>query len=161
MKTLRAAAGAGMPIACQMASFVEDAMPPIADPPAALYVDARSVNVLLMQSVFQRLGARLMVARDGAQALQLARGLRPRLLLLDQNLPDCQAADLLQRLRGVADCDEAQAIAVTADSKFGSQPEGFAQTWTQPLQLPRTLRRLRQLLGPDELPTGHAPSARS
>jgi CheY-like chemotaxis protein len=115
--------------------------------PAALYVEDRSVNVLLMQALFERLPARLVVARDGAQALQLVRGLHPRLLLLDINLPDCCGTDLLAQLRTLPGCHEAHAVAVTAETGPDFRRSGFAEIWVKPLNLPCTLVRLGQLLG--------------
>jgi CheY-like chemotaxis protein len=121
---------------------------PVFAGPTALYVEDRSINVLLMQALFERLPARLVVARDGAQALQLVRGLQPHLLLLDINLPDCCGTELLTQLRTSPGCHAAYAVAVTAET--GSEDFrrfGFAEIWVKPLNLPRTLVRLRQLLG--------------
>lgn len=116
--------------------------------PTALYVEDRLIYVLLMQALFERLpDARLVVASDGAEALQMARGLKPALLLLDDSLPDCDGAELLAQLRLLPDCRQAPAVAVTAEIGPDFAQRGFAETWIKPLNLPRTLVRLRHLLG--------------
>jgi CheY-like chemotaxis protein len=115
--------------------------------PVVLYVEDQPVNVLLMQSLFERLGcAELLVAHSGAECLRLVRSWQPTLLLLDIGLPDCTGIELLEALRRLPGGAETPAVAVTAEPAFDIQGTGFAEMWEKPLDLPRVLSRLRQLL---------------
>jgi CheY-like chemotaxis protein len=112
-------------------------------------VEDHPVNVLLMQALFERLpGERLLVAGSIAEAESLMRSqTQPcALLLLDIGLPDGSGIELLQRLRAMPSCAGARAVAVTAQGCFDIHSTGFDELWEKPLDLPRVLARLRQLL---------------
>ena len=115
-----------------------------------VYVEDQQVHVLLMQAVFiRRPDLRLLVATTGQEALALAEGLRPDLLLLDIRLPDCLGTELLprlRRLRRLPGCREAPAVAVTAEHHFRTEGTGFVEVWSKPLRLQQALSRLAALL---------------
>lgn len=125
-----------------------------------LYVEDHPVNVLLMSGIVERRpDIDLVVATTGQEALRMADGLHPDLLLLDLGLPDCHGSQLLNWLRALPCCQAAPAIAVTADVTFDIAGTGFCELWTKPLYVDRVLARLDALIGtaPDrkpELPTG-------
>lgn len=134
-------------------------------PPATLrlpvlYVEDHPVNVLLMQALFERLPAeRLLVARCVAEALDLMHAQQERcaLLLLDLGLPDGRGSDLLQTLRQLPSCRDVPAVAVTAEYGFDPVRAGFDELWEKPLDLPRVLERLKDLLAPQPPPAARAP----
>lgn len=114
-----------------------------------LYVEDHPVNVLLMQALFERLpGERLMVAAGMAEAaaLMFRQELPCALLLLDIGLPDGRGTELLKRLRRMPSCSGAPAVAVTAECNFDIESTGFDELWEKPLDLPRVLSRLKELL---------------
>lgn len=128
-----------------------------------LYVEDHPVNALLMAAIFERRPLlTLVVAASGQEALHLAAGLHPALLLLDLNLPDCHGSQLLGQLRGFAGCAAAPAVAVTAATDFDIANTGFCELWPKPLDLDLVLTRLTALtrcppsqqltLPPDALP---------
>jgi CheY-like chemotaxis protein len=115
--------------------------------PLVFYVEDDPINVLLMQAIFDRRpGLRLVVATDGQQALQLAPGLRPDLLLLDLRLPDVHGAELLPLLRSQPGYEGLPAVAVTAEPNYKIARSGFSELWPKPLNVSATLQRLDQLL---------------
>lgn len=117
--------------------------------PVVLYVEDHAVNAILMEALFERRPRlRLVVATSGRQALAMAPGLDPCLLLLDLNLGDCHGAELLPRLRAVAGCATAPAVAVTAISDFDFAGSGFVELWPKPLNLDAVLQRLDRLVAP-------------
>lgn len=128
-------------------------MPSIAESIArqpVLYVEDHPVNVMLMQALFERRrDLRLVVAGSGEEALCIASGLDPALLLLDLRLPDCHGSQLLPLLRQLPGCERAPAVAVTAEDDFSIAGTGFDELWTKPLDLGHVLMRLDALLGRD------------
>jgi len=72
--------------------------PPAAAAPVVLYIEDNPVNLLLMESMFERLpGLQLRTASDPAQGLAMATEAPPDLVLLDIQLPGMDGFSLLQR----------------------------------------------------------------
>ena len=125
---------------------------------SVLYVEDHPVNAMLMRAMFERRPSlHLVVAVTGQEALDLAPGLDPALLLLDLRLPDCHGSGLLPMLRKVRGCETAPAVAVTADGDFDLGGTGFCELWPKPLNLMDVLHRVDALVGAD--PPAAAPSA--
>ncbi|HEV6963935.1 response regulator [Roseateles sp.] len=113
-----------------------------------LYVEDHPVNVLLMAAILERRpDLDLVVANTGAEALRLAEGLGPVLLLLDLGLPDCHGSELLPRLRALPGCASAPAVAVTADADFEIEGTSFCELWPKPLVIDQVLQRIDTLTG--------------
>lgn len=126
-----------------------------------LYVEDHPVNALLMAAIFERRSQlALVIAHSGSEALRLAVGLRPVLLLLDLGLPDCHGGELLSRLRALPGLQTPPAIAVTADSAFDITGTGFGEIWAKPLHLERVLARLDALTGVSATPLQRQAEAR-
>jgi PAS domain S-box-containing protein len=137
------------------------AVPRPATPPAplpagskrhrVLYVEDNPVNALLMQAMLARLpDVQLECAEEPLQAIELARALRPQLLLLDVELPGIDGLELLQRLRGDESMRTIPAIAVSAGAMPGdirkALDAGFAAYLTKPLELGELLQAVRRHL---------------
>lgn len=120
-----------------------------------LYVEDHPVNALLMAAIFERRPQLdLVIANSGAEALSLAAGLKPALLLLDLGLPDCHGSQLLGRLRALPGLETPPAVAVTADVTFDIAGTDFCELWPKPLHLSHVLLRLDALAGLPARPTG-------
>lgn len=116
---------------------------------SVLYVEDHPVNAMLMAALFERRpGLKLVVAGTGHEAVCLATGLNPALLLLDLRLPDCHGAQLLDVLRLLPGCGDAPAVAVTADGDFDITGTGFDELWPKPLDLAHVLARVDALVVP-------------
>jgi len=114
-----------------------------------LYVEDHPVNVLLMQTVFElRPELALVVAVDGASAMDVAATIRPALLLLDLRLPDCHGTELLERMRAIPGWEQIPAIAVTAEAEFMPTGTTFSDVWHKPLRVPTLLARLDRVIAP-------------
>lgn len=126
-----------------------------------LYVEDHPVNALLMAAIFERRPQlELVIAVDGAEAMRVATGLQPVLLLLDLGLPDCHGSTLLGRLRELPGLQTPPAIAVTADASFDIAGTRFGELWTKPLHLERVLARLDALTGVSATPLQRQAEAR-
>ena len=118
-----------------------------------LYVEDHPVNALLMAAIFEhRPQLDLVIAANGADALRMAAGLQPALLLLDLGLPDCHGSQLLGRLRTLPGCETPPAVAVTADALFNIAGTDFCELWAKPLHLEHVLTRLNALTGLPPMP---------
>lgn len=108
-----------------------------------LYVEDNPVNAIPMGALFeQRPGLRLGVATSAAETLELALGLHPVSLLLDLQMPDSDGRNLLPQLRHVPGCEDAPAVATTAEPEFDLAGSGFTDLGRKPLHLPDVLSRL-------------------
>lgn len=113
-----------------------------------LYVEDHPVNALLMAAIFERRPALdLVIATRGEEALRMARGLSPALLLVDLNLPDAHGSALLAQLRALPGYEQVSAVAVTSDVHFAAQECGFCELWPKPLCVDDVLLRLDALTG--------------
>jgi CheY-like chemotaxis protein len=129
--------------------------------PTVLYVEDQEINVLVMQAlVAMRPQVRLLVATTGEEALRLAAGERPDLLLLDLRLPDCHGTQLLEQLRDIETLVHVPAVAVTADVSTDIAGTTFAELWPKPLHVPDTLAALDRLLNLPPTPRRASPEGR-
>ncbi len=74
-------------------------------PPTILLVEDNSVFRRAARAALEAAGHAVLEASTGTEALALARGTPPSLLLLDTTLPDFRPLDLLKRLRGLPGCE--------------------------------------------------------
>ena len=121
---------------------------PNRSPRPVLYVEDHPVNAMVMSALFEsRPRLKLVLAATGQQALCIAAGLNPVLLLLDMRLPDCHGLQLLPLLRQLPGCETAPAVAVTAEDDFVLAGSGFVELWRKPLDVGSVLKRLDALTG--------------
>lgn len=123
-----------------------------------LYVEDHPVNALLMAAILERRPElQLLIATTGEEALCMAAGLSPALLLLDLGLPDCHGGRLLGLLRALPGCDTPPAVAVTADVQFEFEHHGFCELWPKPLRIDHVLTRVDALVGTRPSPPPQLP----
>ena len=116
-----------------------------------VYIEDEPVNILLMeQYVALCADVQLMVARDGASGLELAREWLPNLILLDMQLPDMSGLDVLDRLRGDPATSGIRVVALSADAMPAQVTEAIARGaeayWTKPLSLSKFKSELPKFL---------------
>jgi DNA-binding response OmpR family regulator len=70
--------------------------------------------LVLVRTVLERSGHEVMVARDGAQALELAGRRRPDLAVLDISMPELDGLEVLRRLRADAVTSELPVVLLSA-----------------------------------------------
>ena len=79
----------------------------------------------LVEMNLQRAGFEVLAARDGAEALLLARRHQPPVVLLDLMLPDMSGREICRRLREQAETASAYVIMVTARTEEQDRIQGF------------------------------------
>jgi len=116
-----------------------------------VYVEDDPVNVLLLeQYVALCADVHLVVARDGAAGIELARRWMPNLVLLDMQLPDMSGLDVLDRLRADPATSGLRVVALSADAMPAQVTEAIARGaeayWTKPLALGKFKSELPKFL---------------
>ena len=116
-----------------------------------VYVEDDPVNVLLLeQYVALCADVHLVVARDGASGIELARRWMPNLVLLDMQLPDMSGLDVLDRLRADPATSGLRVVALSADAMPAQVAEAIARGaeayWTKPLALGKFKSELPKFL---------------
>ncbi len=116
-----------------------------------LYIEDERLNVVLMEEVFRtRPEWALSIAEDGAEGLQMARALRPHLVLIDMNLPDTTGLALIRTLRSDPATLPLLCIALSADAMSeqidAALAAGFDEYWTKPIDVSRMLLDLTRRL---------------
>jgi PAS domain S-box-containing protein len=149
--TLPSAGGASAPVP------MEEAPPPPAAPAGGprrtvLYAEDNPMNVELVREIMQlRADCRLLIARNGREALAMAERERPDLLLLDMHLGDMTGLDVMERLSRDPRLARIPAIALSADAMpapiAAAERAGFKAYLTKPLDIAEFLRNLDEALG--------------
>jgi PAS domain S-box-containing protein len=150
--TLPAAAGVGseLPAAAPLDPAWRDGT---ADGPrrTVLYAEDNAMNLELVRRVMQlRPDWRLVVARNGREAIRLAHEERPDLMLLDMHLGDMTGVEVAEQLAGDPRLHAVPRIALSADAMPAAIEEarraGFQGYLTKPLDVPTFLRCLNEAL---------------
>ncbi len=113
-----------------------------------MYVEHDDVNAALMQQIFStQPNWRLLVARDGPEALRLAQQHNLSLALLDLNLPGMSGLELRERLRADARTRGVRCIAFSADVSpqqiEHALAQGFDDYWTKPQDVAVLVAKLK------------------
>ena len=126
----------------------EDASAPAG---VVLYIEDNPVNLMLVEQLLARWSAVFLVqAEDGASGIELARTLRPDVLLLDMQLPDMDGFAILNSLRADPATRELVVVALSAsampESVAQAREHGVSEYWTKPLDFDRFLADMQRLL---------------
>jgi len=111
-----------------------------------------SVTVLSMVSArFERSGYDVLSASDGEEALRLAREHRPRLAILDLEMPGIDGLRLTRELRADPELGGMRIVLLTAHTDDAQVAAGFAagvdDYITKPFSPQQLQQRIEQLLG--------------
>jgi CheY-like chemotaxis protein len=82
-----------------------------------LYIEDDAVNFTLVERILEfRPALKLMHARSGETGVELAQAHRPRLILLDLNLPDIHGSEVLRRLQTEPATANVPVVVLSADA---------------------------------------------
>ena len=98
----------------------------MAQPARILVVEDHPINVKVAQALLETEGYEVIVARDGATALQTARSLTPDLILLDLKLPDIAGLDIARQLKADPVTRTIPLVALTAYAMRGDEERARA-----------------------------------
>jgi len=94
-------------------------------PARILIADDTPANVRMLETRLRHEGYDVVVARDGAEALEVARATRPDLILLDIMMPKVDGIQVCRRLKGDPEFPFTPIIMVTAMSETSDLVRGF------------------------------------
>ncbi len=119
--------------------------------PRILYVEDNDDNIYMLQRRLQKHGFEVVVARDGAAGVDLARECRPDLILMDLGLPVLDGWEATRVLKGDPATRAIPVIALSAHAMAGDRTQaleaGCNDYDLKPVDLPRLLGKIRRLIG--------------
>jgi two-component system, cell cycle response regulator DivK len=114
-----------------------------------LYVEDNDDNIYALETRLKRAGFTVMIARDGAQGVDMASAEQPDLILMDLSLPVLDGWQATRRIKAAAATQHIPVIALTANAMAGDREKAMAAGCddfdTKPLELPRLLGKIRAL----------------
>ena len=118
-----------------------------------LLVEDNEMNRDMLSRRLQRRGYEVVLATDGAQAVDMAKAEVPDLILMDMSLPLLDGWEATRRIKADAETASVPVVALTAHAMSGDRGRaldaGCDDYDTKPIDLRRLLEKMQALL-----PTG-------
>lgn len=116
-----------------------------------LYVEDNPANLKLIERIIGKIqNVEMRSAASGEMSIELARGYKPDVILLDINLPDMSGYEVFERLKCYEETSHIKVIAVSAnamdkDIKRGLD-FGFTDYITKPIKIPEFIEKILNIL---------------
>ena len=111
-----------------------------------LLVEDNAMNRDMLSRRLQRRGFAVLLAVDGAQALELAKLEQPDLILMDKSLPEIDGWQVVRQLKSASGTATIPIIGLTAHAMAGDREiclaAGCDDYDTKPVDLPRLLDKI-------------------
>jgi two-component system cell cycle response regulator DivK len=121
-----------------------------------LYVEDNDDNIYMLQNRLRRQGFDVLVARDGASGVEIARSERPDLILMDLGLPVMDGWEASRRLKSDRATSHIPVIALSAHAMSNDRTQaleaGCDEYDVKPVEWTRLLTKIRALLPPEDTP---------
>ncbi len=121
-----------------------------------LYVEDNDDNIYMLQNRLRRQGFDVLVARDGASGVEIARSERPDLILMDLGLPVMDGWEASRRLKSDRVTSHIPVIALSAHAMSNDRTQaleaGCDEYDVKPVEWTRLLNKIRALLPPEDSP---------
>ncbi|GAB4367224.1 MAG: hypothetical protein Kow00121_05300 [Elainellaceae cyanobacterium] len=114
--------------------------------PLILLAEDNEANVATLNSYLQARGLRVLLARNGLEAVHMARQHKPNLILMDIQMPEMDGLEAIQRIRTEPDLQAVPIIALTALAMPGDRERCLGVGATDYLTKPVSLKQLLHLL---------------
>ncbi len=118
-----------------------------------LYAEDNEDNVYMLTNRLARQGYDVLVAKDGQEAVAMARSEEPVLILMDLDLPVLDGWEATRQIKTAPETRDIPVIALTSHAMAGDRERALAAGCddydTKPIDLPRLLEKMAALL-----PTG-------
>jgi two-component system cell cycle response regulator DivK len=112
------------------------------DLPTILYIEDNRENRILVKRVLEAEGYRVLEAEDAPKGIEVARTMRPSLILMDINLPDIDGYEATALLRALDELRGVPIIALTANVMKGDREKTLAAGCSGYIQKPIDVDRL-------------------
>jgi CheY-like chemotaxis protein len=118
--------------------------------PKVLLVEDNEANRDMLSRRLIRKGYGVVMAEDGAQAVEVASREKPDIVLMDMSLPVIDGWEATRRLKAGEGTRSIPVIALTAHAMSGDREKaleaGCDDYDTKPIELPRLLEKMQALL---------------
>ncbi len=118
--------------------------------PKILVVEDDEMNRDMLGRRLARKGFEVLFATDGEQAVEMARGQAPDLVLMDMSLPVLDGWSATRRIKADSATSRVPVIALTAHAMAGDRERaieaGCDDYDTKPIELQRLLEKIKALL---------------
>src|SRR6185295_15561690 len=115
-----------------------------------LVADDSTVNRRILASLLESVGAQVITASGGVEAVELALKYRPNLVLMDLRMPDLDGLTATRRILAEPETENTVVIMVTAsafgDSRQAALDAGCADFVVKPVRAEHLFRKLQQHL---------------
>jgi CheY-like chemotaxis protein len=115
-----------------------------------LYVEDNEDNIFMLTNRLERKGYEIIVAKDGAQGVEMTRRENPNLVLMDLGLPVLDGWEAIRQLKTAPETSAIPIIALTAHAMAADRERAFDAGCddfdTKPVDLPRLLQKIEKLL---------------
>ncbi|MCP4305517.1 MAG: response regulator [bacterium] len=115
-----------------------------------LYVEDNDDNIFMLTNRLQRKGYEIIVARDGAQGVDMARSESPALVLMDLGLPVLDGWEAIRLLKTASETSSIPIIALSAHAMAEDRERAFDAGCddfdTKPVDMSRLIRKIEALL---------------
>lgn len=114
-----------------------------------MVVDDEADSRFLLRHYLEEVGCRILTARDGVEAMELARSERPDLITLDLMMPRMSGWEFLQKLKADNDLSEIPVVVVSIVARDGTgEILGAADLLNKPVEREELLEVLQRSLLP-------------
>ncbi|MBM3618033.1 MAG: response regulator [Alphaproteobacteria bacterium] len=115
-----------------------------------LIVEDNDLNLKLFRDLLDAHGYETFETKDGMQVLNLARNVRPDLILMDIQLPEISGLDITRRLKADSEVKDIPVIAVTAfamkDDEEMILSAGCEAYMSKPISIPLFISTIQKFL---------------
>ena len=122
--------------------------------PLILIVEDNEINIITISGYLQAKGYRLIVAKNGQEAIALTKAHLPDLILMDIQMPVMDGLEAIQQIRLDPDLVNIPIIAMTALAMTGDRERciqaGADEYVTKPVKLKQLTNTIQQLLAKNE-----------
>ena len=116
-----------------------------------LIVEDNQVNLLILRAMLRKRGYEPVVAMDGAEGVEMTERHRPRLVLMDLEMPRLDglaaAAEIGRRLNGSAPPIVAVTANASEDVRASCRAAGFADVLTKPIAFDALIATVERYVG--------------
>jgi two-component system cell cycle response regulator DivK len=119
--------------------------------PKVLLVEDNEMNRDMLSRRLVRRGFEVVFAVDGQQGVDLAKSVRPDIILMDMSLPVIDGWEATRRVKADAATKSVPVIGLTAHAMSGDREKAMAAGCddydTKPVELDRLIGKMERLLG--------------
>lgn len=101
-----------------------------------LVIEDNEKNLYLMKFMLEKLGHRVIEARDGAAGVEMAAKEKPDLILMDIQLPVMDGYEATQKIRAIDEIKDIPIIAITSYAMVGDKEKTLAAGCTAYIEKP-------------------------